>query len=236
LQEASAAAAQQGWPVHIHISEQVQEVDDCIAHHGQRPVEWLLNHALVNARWNLVHATHTNPQELAGIKAAGASVVLCPSTEANLGDGVFDLSTHLQIKGVWSIGSDSHATRRLSEELRLLEYSQRFARRQRNVAARASGTDSTAATLFNGALAGGQAATGLPLGGLVAGQRADFSLLDTRAAALTGIPAERLLDAWVFSSPDAACPASHVGGQALPSAQTSWQAGFGQTMRTIWGD
>ncbi|MEY2953420.1 MAG: hypothetical protein RLZZ401_1507, partial [Pseudomonadota bacterium] len=128
LKEASAAAAQHGWPVHIHIAEQMQEVDDCIAHHGQRPVEWLLSHAAGDERWNLVHATHTNPQELAGIQAACASVVLCPSTEANLGDGVFDLPTHLQLKAAWSIGSDSHVTRRLGEELRLLEYSQRFAR------------------------------------------------------------------------------------------------------------
>ncbi len=235
LKEASAVGAQKGWPVHIHISEQTQEVDDCIAHHGQRPVEWLLNHAPVNAHWNLVHATHVNPQELAGIAAAGASVVLCPSTEANLGDGVFDLPTHLQLQAAWSIGSDSHATRRLSEELRLLEYSQRFARRQRNVAARASGIDSTAATLFDGALAGGPVASGLPLGGLVAGQRADFCLLDTAAGALAGIPAERLLDAWVFSSPDAACPASHVGGRAVPVAKADWQANFAQSMHAIWG-
>ena len=235
LKEASAAAAQYRWPVHIHIAEQVQEVDDCMTHHGQRPVEWLLNHAAVDARWNLVHATHSGPQELAGIKAAGASVVLCPSTEANLGDGVFDLPTHLQLKAAWSIGSDSHVTRRLSEELRLLEYSQRFVRRQRNLAARASGTDSTAAVLFNGALQGGPAASGLPLGGLVAGQRADFSLLDTAAPALAGMPAEHLLDAWVFSSPDAACPAHHVGGKPLPVPKPQWQAGLAQTMRTIWG-
>ena len=236
LKEASTAAARRGWPIHIHISEQTQEVDDCIAHHGQRPVEWLLNHASVNSRWNLVHATHTNPQELAGIQATGASVVICPSTEANLGDGVFDLPTHLQLKANWSIGSDSHATRRLSEELRLLEYSQRFARRERNVAARASGADSTAATLFNGAIRGGAAASGLPLGGLVAGQRADFCLLDTGAASLAGIPAERLLDAWVFSSPDALCSASHVGGRAVPAPKPAWQAGFTKSMRTIWGD
>jgi formimidoylglutamate deiminase len=234
LKEASAAAAHHGWPVHIHIAEQTQEVDDCIAHHGQRPVEWLLNHAAVDARWNLVHATHTHPQELAGIQAAGASVVLCPSTEANLGDGVFDLPTHLQLKAAWSIGSDSHVTRRLGEELRLLEYSQRFARRQRNVAARAGNADSTAATLFNSALQGGRAASGLPLGGLVAGQRADFCLLDAAAPALAGMPAEHLLDAWVFSSPDAACPAHCVGGRAVPIIQAGWQAGLAETMRTIW--
>ena len=235
LKEASAAAAQHGWPVHIHIAEQMQEVDDCLAHHGQRPVEWLLNHAAVDARWNLVHATHSNPQELAGIKTTGASVVLCPSTEANLGDGVFDLPTHLQLKAAWSIGSDSHVTRHLSEELRLLEYSQRFARRQRNVAARAGNADSTAGALFTGALQGGAAASGLPLGGLVAGQRADFCLLNTNAPALAGIPAEHLLDAWVFSSPDAACTAHHVGGQAVPVVKAGWQAGLAQAMRAMWG-
>lgn len=235
LKEASAEAARYGWPVHIHIAEQVQEVDDCLAHHGQRPVEWLLGQAAVDNRWSLVHATHTNPQELAGIQAAGANIVLCPSTEANLGDGVFDLPTHLQLNGTWSIGSDSHVTRRLGEELRLLEYSQRLVRRQRNVASRASGTDSTAAALFDGALQGGPAASSLPLGGLVCGQRADFCLLDTTAPALAGMPTEHLLDAWVFSSPDADLCAHHVGGQEVPKARVSWQTGLTKTMTEIWG-
>ena len=235
LKEASASAARHGWPVHIHIAEQVQEVEDCLAHHGQRPVEWLLNHVPIDARWNLVHATHTNSQELGGIQAVGASVVLCPSTEANLGDGVFDLPTHLQLQASWSIGSDSHVTRRLSEELRLLEYSQRFVHRRRNVVARASGVNSTAAALFDGALRGGSAASGLPLGGLMAGQRADFCMLDTAAPALAGMPAEHLLDAWVFSSPDASLATHGVGGQAVPTAQPGWQAALSRAMGSLWG-
>ena len=86
-----AAAARGRMPVHLHVAEQQQEVADCVAHHGRRPVEWLLEHAGLDERWNLVHATQTTPAELAGVQASGASIVICPSTEANLGDGVFDL-------------------------------------------------------------------------------------------------------------------------------------------------
>lgn len=241
LKEASIEALRKGWPIHIHIAEQVQEVQDCLAHHGQRPVEWLLNHAAVNAQWNLVHATHANAQELQGVQAAGASIVLCPSTEANLGDGVFDLPTHLQLQGRWSIGSDSHVTRDLSEELRLLEYSQRFARRQRNVAAAASsvhgvnGVGSTAAVLLQGAVQGGSAAAGIAANGLQAGQRADFCVLGANAPALAGIPSNHLLDAWVFSSPSAGVAATYVAGREVPRKQGEWQHGFVSAMRDLWG-
>lgn len=153
-----AAAARGRMPVHIHIAEQQQEVADCIAQQGRRPVEWLLEQVALDARWNLVHATQATPAELAGVQSAGAAIVICPSTEANLGDGVFDLPDWLGRKGNWSIGSDSHVTRSWPEELRLLEYSQRLVLRQRNIAARAGRRDSTAAVLFDGALAGGSAA------------------------------------------------------------------------------
>jgi formimidoylglutamate deiminase len=234
LVEAAQAAQAAGWPVHIHIAEQLQEVDDCLAHHGQRPIEWLLNHAPVDARWNLVHATHTTPDELQGLHARGASVVICPSTEANLGDGVFDYVGWAGQGGRWSVGSDSHVTRRLGEELRLLEYSQRLTRRQRNVAAQTAGVASTAGALLQGALDGGLSATGLSLGGLVPGQRADFMVLDTDAATLAGIPAAQLLDAWVFSSPDAAVAAVHVAGKPVPATPLQRQAAFVSAMKALW--
>lgn len=234
LAEAAQAAQAAGWPVHIHIAEQLQEVDDCLAHHGQRPIEWLLNHAPVDARWNLVHATHTTPDELQGLHGCGASVVICPSTEANLGDGVFDYVGWAGQGGRWSVGSDSHVTRRLGEELRLLEYSQRLTRRQRNVAAQTAGVASTAGALLQGALDGGLAATGLSLGGLVPGQRADFMVLDTDAAALAGIAAAHRLDAWVFSSPDAAVAAVHVAGKPVPATPPQRQAAFVNAMRALW--
>lgn len=219
-------------PLHIHISEQQREVEECLAVHGQRPIEWLLAQAPVDERWNLVHATHADRDELAALRQSGAAVVLCPSTEANLGDGVFDLPEWLGASGRWSIGSDSHITRRWSEELRLLEYSQRFALRERNVAARATLTESTAAALFAGALEGGSAAAGLPLGGLAVGQRADFQVFDADAPPLVGVPPECLLDALVFSSPDAAPSAVHVGGRRAAPVATA--PAFARAMRELW--
>jgi formimidoylglutamate deiminase len=202
-------------PVHIHVAEQEQEVQDCIAHTGQRPVQWLLEHAPVNARWNLVHATHTTAQELAGVAQSGASIVICPSTEANLGDGIFDFSTYCAQGGRWSVGSDSHVTRGWSEELRLLEYGQRLVQKKRNVAAHCGTGTSSAANLLEAALMGGHAATGLPLGGLQIGNRADFQVLNDQASSLLGVPRENLLDALVFSSPAAEPKAVYVAGQVV---------------------
>lgn len=241
LREVAQAARQAGWPVHIHIAEQTQEVQDCMARHGRRPIEWLLQQAPLDARWNLVHATHTTAQELQGLKQAGAAIVICPSTEANLGDGVFDLPGWLGLGGAWSVGSDSHVTRSLSEELRLLEYSQRLALRQRNLAARATRatrTDSTAAVLLQGALAGGPAASGVALGGIAVGQRADFCVLDAQAPALAGVMPSHVLDAWVFSSPGAAPTGVYVAGQPVAMAgpaRQAHQAAFVLAMRSLWG-
>ena len=204
LRETAQAAKSAGLPVHIHVAEQQREVDECLQRHGRRPVEWLLENAPVDARWNLVHATHARADELQAVQGTGAAIVLCPSTEANLGDGLFDLPTWLRAKGVWSIGSDSHVTRSWTEELRLLEYGQRLLRRERNVAAAAAGQESTAAVLFEGALRGGTAAAGLPLAGRRAGQRADLGVLDANAASLAGVPGSHVLDAAVFSSPGVA--------------------------------
>lgn len=231
LMELAAYAKQGGLPVHIHIAEQTQEVDDCLAHTRQRPIEWLLNHVEVDARWNLVHATHTTPHELAGVQARGASIVICPATEANLGDGVFDLPGYAAVRGTWSIGSDSNVTRRWSEELRLLEYSQRLTQRKRNVAAQTLGPLSSAAAMLQAALAGGHNATGLALGGIAVGQRADFAVLDTQSPALLGVPADHMLDALVFSSPDARFDAVYVAGQ--PTQMLS-DPGFVPAMNTLW--
>jgi len=191
-------------PVHIHISEQVLEVTDCVAHTGQSPMDWLQSHVALDNRWNLVHATQATAAELRAVQTVGASVVICPTTEANLGDGVFDFPSYGRAdegtKWMWSIGSDSHVTRSWPEELRLLEYSQRLTLKQRNIAGRLGEHPSSAAALFEGALAGGSAATGQHMGGLAVGRRADFVTLDRHSSALLGLPADYLLDALVFSS------------------------------------
>ena len=239
LQEAAACAKAHHRPIHIHVAEQTGEVADCMSALGQRPVEWLLTHAGLDESWNLVHATHTMPEELQGIKVSGASIVLCPTTEANLGDGAFDLPTYAKLQGNWSIGSDSHVTRSWQEELRLLEYSQRLALRQRNVMASSSNKSSTAAALFNAALAGGAAACGLPTGGLAAGNRADFVVVDTASPAMLGVPDGHVLDAMVFSSPDARLSDVFVAGKpALQAARLeNWRGladDFSNAMRALW--
>ena len=250
LKEVTHAAGLQSLPVHIHIAEQTQEVADCVDHTGQRPIEWLLNHAAVNPRWNLVHATHTTAAELKGIKDRDAAIVICPSTEANLGDGVFDFPGYAGAGGNWSIGSDSHVTRSWPEELRLLEYSQRLTLRRRNIAASRAETGSTAAALFEAALAGGGTATSQPLGGIAVGNRADFCVLDAQSAALLGVPDAQLLDALVFSSPVARFADVFVGGQQVvragqvcaagpdsPQNVTLWPhlaANFTQAMQQLW--
>ncbi|HVO08416.1 MAG TPA: formimidoylglutamate deiminase [Burkholderiaceae bacterium] len=201
-------------PIHIHIAEQTAEVDDCVAATGLRPIEWLSRHVALDARWQLVHATHATPQEIDAVAASGAGVVLCPSTEANLGDGIPDLPRWLARGTALAIGSDSHVTRDWREELRLLEYSQRLALRQRNVAAApGSGEPSTAARLFERMLTGGAAAAGLSAAGLREGTRADLLVVDTADPALTDRDDDHLLDTLVFSSPTRPFAQVMVGGR-----------------------
>ena len=189
-------------PIHVHVAEQTSEVDDCIAATGARPVEWLARHVALDARWQLVHATHATPDEIASVAQSRAGIVICPSTEANLGDGLCDLPRWLAAGAALSIGSDSHATRDWREELRLLEYGQRLLLRRRNIAAAPElGSPGSAQRLFNGSLAGGAAAAGFAHWGLQAGARADLLVVDTEDQSIFGLPAERLLDALVFSSP-----------------------------------
>ncbi len=189
-------------PIHIHIAEQTGEVDDCLAATGQRPIEWLTRQHRLDERWQLVHATHALPEEIDSVAHSGAGVVICPSTEANLGDGLTDVPHWLNSGTPLAIGSDSHVTRAWPEELRWLEYGQRLQRRQRNVCADPQQHGgSTAARLFQRCLDGGAAAAGFKRWGLRAGARADLLLLDTQDSTLAEQPAAHTLDALVFSSP-----------------------------------
>jgi formimidoylglutamate deiminase len=181
-----------------------------------------------------VHATHATPAELQGVQGKGASIVICPATEANLGDGVFDLPAYAAAGGKWSIGSDSHVTRSWPEELRLLEYSQRLTLRQRNIAARILGHESSAAGLFEAALAGGFPATGQMQGGLAPGHRADFVTVDMESPALLGVPPSHVLDALVFSSPGAAFGDVFVAGQRVAASSPQRTEAFGRAMQTLW--
>lgn len=202
-------------PIHIHISEQLQEVRDSLAATGRRPMQYLCDEFAPDARWHLVHATHSEPAEIAAVARAGAGVVICPGTEANLGDGLADLPGWLGAGVPLSLGSDSHVTRGWIEELRWLEYGQRLGLRQRNVAADPrGGQPSSAARLFEASLAGSAAPAGLTSWGLAPGARADFLVLDTRASGLLGVPQPALLDALVFASQGQALRDVYVAGRA----------------------
>ena len=162
-------------PIHIHIAEQVKEVEDCLAWSGKRPVEWLLDSAPVDHRWCLVHATHMTEAETRALARSGAVAGLCPITEANLGDGLFPLEAFQQSGGTFGVGSDSNVRIDMLEELRLLEYGQRLLRRARNVAAPGPGR-STGRALFDGALTGGAQALGT-VAGIEVGHSADLVAL-----------------------------------------------------------
>ena len=186
----------EGGPIHIHVAEQVQEVEDCVSWSGLRPVQWLLAHIPVDGRWCLIHATHMTDEETQSVAASGAIAGLCPITEANLGDGIFNAPTFFNAGGHFGVGSDSNVLIGAADELRQLEYSQRLALRARNVLATAS-MASTGRFLFEGALVGGSQALGVP-GGLALGRPADIFSLEAGQAALAGRSGDALLDSWVF--------------------------------------
>lgn len=187
-------------PIHIHVAEQAAEVDACLAWSGQRPVDGLLDHAPVDDRWCLVHATHITHSESARAARSGAVAGLCPTTEANLGDGIFDVPAWRIAGGNWGVGSDSHAARNAAEELMMLEYGQRLQTRQRNVlACETQRSVATAMTLE--AVAGGAQASARPVAGLAVGQQADWVVLDASHPLLQGMPSpDDMLSAHVFAS------------------------------------
>jgi formiminoglutamate deiminase len=188
----------QGGPIHIHVSEQTREVDDCLAWSGARPIEWLLDHAPVDRRWCFIHATHTTADELRRMAEAGAIAGLCPMTEANLGDGIFDARTFLAHGGRFGVGTDSNILIGPADELRQLEYAQRLSRRARNVVASETSM-STGRALYDRALAGGAAALGVETAGLQEGAFADIVSLDIDHVALAGRSGDAVIDSWIFA-------------------------------------
>lgn len=192
-----------GGPVHIHIAEQVREVEECVAWCGRRPLEHLFETIPVDNRWCLVHATHATPQELERIAASEAVVGLCPITEASLGDGVFPAQELQALRGRFGIGTDSNILLDAAAELQMLEYSQRLTRRARNVLAGNSG-HSTGRSLFEAALAGGaQALRGGGVQGpvgLEAGAPLDLVSLDASHPALIERREDEILDSWIFAA------------------------------------
>jgi len=198
---ALAAGLPAARPLHIHIAEQEAEVEQCIAHTGRRPVAYLLDQLAPDARWCLVHATHLDAAEVTALAASGAVAGLCPTTEANLGDGLFALAPYIGAGGRFGIGSDSHVSQSPVEELRWLEYGQRLQHRQRNVA-HVPAQRSVGDFLWQAALDGGAQATGRRVGALAAGRRADLLVLDAQHPNLDGVDHAEVLGRMVFCGND----------------------------------
>ena len=224
-------------PVHLHVAEQEREVADCLAWSGARPVAWLLDHAPVDARWCLVHATHIDAAERARLAASGAVAGLCQTTEANLGDGIFPLRPYLAEGGRFGVGTDSNVSASPIEELRWLEYVRRLESRARNVSETRPGA-SVAASLLGRAAEGGAQALGRDAGAIAVGRCADLVVLDTEHPSLVGRSGLGLLDAWVFCGN--ATPVRHVmvGGAWVVRHGTHLrgreiQAAFARTMRRL---
>ena len=199
-------------PIHVHVAEQVKEVDDCLASHGLRPVELLMREFDLSDRWTAIHATHMTPAETAALARSGAIAGLCPTTEANLGDGNFPATAFMGEGGAIAIGSDSHITVSPAEDLRMLEYSQRLRDRTRNALAGGPG-QSTGRSLYEAALRGGARSMRQPVGAITPGCRADIAILDADHPLLAGRAQDAALDTWIFSGGNALVKDVIVGGQ-----------------------
>lgn len=192
---ALVVALEPSGPIHMHVAEQVREVEDCLAWSGQRPLSWLLDHVDVDARWCLIHATHLDLDEMRRLAESGAVAGLCPITEANLGDGIFPGEDFIAHGGRYGIGTDSNVLIGVAAELRQLEYAQRLGKRQRNVLA--SGPGSTGRSLFDTACLGGGQALGTPGPAIAAGKPANIVTLDV--SQLPEPAGDSILDAWIFA-------------------------------------
>lgn len=204
-----AETGPQDLPFHIHVSEQLKEIEDSLAHLGKRPVEWLLENVSLNERFHLVHATHLTPEETIGLAASGAHVVLCPSTEGNLGDGLFPLAAFQENKGKWSIGTDSHIGLHPLEELRILDYGQRLISHKRNTFAQQNG-DSGHYALDMALKAGRKAMNNYEESYFATGQPLNACIFDGEAPLLKGAHAKFRTSALLY-----ACDASHHWGTMI---------------------
>lgn len=196
---AAIAPLAEAGPIHIHAAEQTREVEECIAWSGRRPVEWLLEHAPIDRRWCLIHATHTTATEITALAKSGAVAGLCPITEASLGDGIFPAREFVDAGGRLGVGTDSNVLVGVADELRQLEYGQRLKHRERNVLSGGPGI-STGRALFDAALAGGAQALAQPAAGIQTGARADIVTLDTSHPSLAGRGGDATLDGWIFAT------------------------------------
>lgn len=201
-------------PIHMHVSEQTGEVAECLQTHGTTPLAWISDLVPVDARWCFIHSTHLTALEMRALAKTGAAIGLCPVTEANLGDGIFDFVPWFEDRAPWGIGGDSHVSVSPFEELRALEYSQRLRMRVRVVASDEAAPD-VAANLWSGAAAGGAQAVGHPVGALLAGRRADVVILDRDDLDFEGLVAAAQLGVAMFSGNSNRVRDVYVGGRKV---------------------
>jgi formimidoylglutamate deiminase len=199
-------------PIHIHVAEQVKEVDDCVAFSARRPVETLLDEFPLSSRWTAIHATHLSVRETVMLARSGAIAGLCPTTEANLGDGIFPAVEFMRAGGTIAIGSDSHISVSPAEDLRMLEYSQRLRDRTRNALA-GGPKRSTGRRIFDATCIGGALSMKQPAGVIAPGCRADITVLDADHPSLIGRDGDAALDTWIFSAGNAVVKHVFVGGR-----------------------
>ncbi len=223
-------------PVHIHVAEQMREVEDSLKLTGRRPVELLMESTQLGPRWCLIHATHLTDAERDGIAASGAVAGLCPITESSLGDGIFDGVRYARAGGLFGVGSDSNIQIDAGSELRQLEYSQRLRDRRRALFAEADA--STGVALWRGACMGGARACGRDIGAIAVGCRADLVTLDADHPALVGRDGAAALDSAIFAANALPVREVRVGGRLLVSdgrhqARETIRKRFGATMRRL---
>nr|WP_314477021.1 formimidoylglutamate deiminase [uncultured Pseudomonas sp.] len=233
------AASDTRCPVHIHIAEQQKEVDDCLAWSGLRPLQWLHEHVNVDERWCLVHATHAEPDEVTAMARSGAVAGLCLTTEANLGDGIFPAVDYLAQGGRLGIGSDSHVSLSVVEELRWLEYGQRLRDQRRNRLHRRD-QPMVGRTLLDAAWAGGAQALGQPIGALAVDRRADWLVLDDQDPYIATADGDGILNRWLFAGGDRQVRDVMVNGQWVVRQgqhplQEKSQLAFAQVLRQLLG-
>jgi formimidoylglutamate deiminase len=224
-------------PVHIHVAEQMLEVRACVTATGRRPIELLLDQALLTPHWCVIHATHATPEELQGLAAADAAVCVSISTEANLGDGFFDAARFLNMNGRICVGSDSQSTVSPAEELRWLEYQQRLRKKRRGILA-ARSESHVGTRLWRDAAQNGARALGQPVGRISVGCRADWLVLDADHPSMAGVSADAALDRLLFAGADKAIRDVMVGGQWVVkggrhAADAQLRADFGRIMNNL---
>ncbi len=207
------AALPNNLPFHIHISEQIKEIEDCVSHLGARPIKWMLDNVELSDRCNFVHATHADEDETYGLADMSVNTVLCPSTEGNLGDGLFPLREYQSLNGKWSIGTDSHVSLNPFEELRLLDYGQRLTSHLRSTFISKDFASSGAYAINQSLIAGRKAMGNFETVYFKPGEPLNACIVSARHPLIRTASKKTLLDTIVYSSDETMQEGTIVNGE-----------------------